>query len=110
MNQKTPPGATKGEAAARRTNSFGAPAPPAAAQGGSNNRPTAGTILEQGGAAHTAPDNNLGSNNPGNKLTNPFSVPDNPDILNDGFNWSCDQLLQFLTESGIWPQLDYLAV
>jgi hypothetical protein len=32
------------------------------------------------------------------------------DILNDGFNWFCGQLLQFLTESGIWPQLDYLAV
>jgi ribonuclease HI len=32
------------------------------------------------------------------------------DILNDGFSWSCGQLLQFLTESEIWPQLDYLAV
>jgi hypothetical protein len=32
------------------------------------------------------------------------------DILNDGFNWSCGQVLQFLTESGIWAQLDYLAV
>jgi ribonuclease HI len=32
------------------------------------------------------------------------------DILNDGFNWSCGQLLEFLTKSGIWAQLDYLAV
>jgi ribonuclease HI len=32
------------------------------------------------------------------------------DILNDGFNWSCAQLLEFLTKSGIWDQLDYLAV
>jgi hypothetical protein len=32
------------------------------------------------------------------------------DILNDGFNWSCGQLLQFLTELEIWPQLDHLVV
>jgi hypothetical protein len=34
---------------------------------------------------------------------------DGQDILNDGFNWSCGQLLQFLqTESDIWLLLDHL--
>jgi hypothetical protein len=66
-------GATMGAAAARKSNSFGDSASTTnAAQGREKtNRPLAGNTVEQGGATHTAPDNNLE-----NIVMNTLSVPE----------------------------------